>query len=102
MSKLDKIIGYDFIKKELMRVCDMLHNREKYEKMGAKLPNGILLYGDQGLGKTLMAECLIDECGLKPYQIRKTKSNEFVEYITKTFQEAKKNALSVIFFGRYG
>lgn len=97
MSKLDKIIGYDFIKKELMRVCDMLHNREKYEKMGAKLPNGILLYGDPGLGKTLMAECLIDECGLKPYQIRKTKSNEFVEYITKTFQEAKKNAPSVIF-----
>lgn len=39
MSKFDKVIGYNEIKKDLIRVCDMINNRETYEKMGAKLPN---------------------------------------------------------------
>lgn len=97
MSKFDKIIGYDTIKKELMRICDMVHNRDEYIKLGAKLPNGILLYGIPGLGKTLMAKCLIDECDLKSYTVRKTKSGNFVEYITEVFEEARKNAPSIIF-----
>lgn len=97
MSKFDKIIGYDTIKKELMRICDMVHNRDEYMKLGAKLPNGILLYGIPGLGKTLMAKCLIDECGLKSYTVRKTKSGNFVEYITEIFEEARKNAPSIVF-----
>lgn len=97
MSKFDKVIGYDSIKNELMRICDMIHNREIYEKVGAKLPKGILLYGRPGLGKTLMAKCLIEECGLKAYTVRKTRGNDFTEHITQAFEEAKKNAPSIIF-----
>lgn len=97
MSAFDKVIGYETIKAELMRVCDMVHNREVYKRLGAKLPNGILLYGQAGLGKTLMAKSLIEECGITSYTVRKTKRDDFVEYITKTFEEAKNNIPSIIF-----
>ena len=60
MSAFDKVIGYETIKNELLQICDMIHNRELYEELGAKLPQGILLYGDPGLGKTLIAKCFIE------------------------------------------
>ena len=50
MNAFDKVIGYETIKNELLQICDMIHNREVYEELGAKLPRGILLYGDPGLG----------------------------------------------------
>ena len=97
MSKFDKIIGYDAIKNELLQICDMLKNREIYDKFGAKLPHGILLCGDPGLGKSLMAECFIEECNIKAYTIRKNIGhNDFIGYITETFSEAKKNAPCII------
>lgn len=49
MSAFDKVLGYETIKNELIQICDMLHNRKIYEDLGAKLPQGILLYGDPGL-----------------------------------------------------
>ena len=73
MSEFDKIIGYETIKNELQQVCDMIQNKEVYENLGAKLPHGILLYGDPGLGKTLMAKCFIDESGLNSYTVRRKK-----------------------------
>ena len=51
MSAFDRVVGYETIKNELLQICDMIHNREIYEELGAKLPQGILLYGDPGLGK---------------------------------------------------
>ena len=97
MGAFDKVIGYERIKNELLQVCDMIQNREVYEKLGAKLPQGILLQGDPGLGKTLMANCFMEECGLTPYIIRRTKGKEdFVTYITEIFREAKENAPAVI------
>lgn len=98
MSAFDKVVGYETIKNELLQICDMIHNKEIYEKMGAKLPHGILLTGDPGVGKTLLSKCFIDESGLKSYIIRRNKSSDdFVKYITATFKEAKKNSPSVIF-----
>lgn len=100
MSKnaFDKIIGYEEIKEELMQICDMIKNRELYEALGAKLPRGIMLYGDPGLGKTLMAKCFIAESGLESYTIRRNKgNNDFISEIGDTFKKAKENAPSVIF-----
>lgn len=97
MNAFEKVIGYDTIKNELLQVCDMIHNRKVYEKLGAKMPNGILLDGNPGLGKTLMAKCFIEECGLKAYTIRKNKSDNFAGYISEIFEEAKANVPCVVF-----
>lgn len=97
MSKFDRIIGYDSIKEELMRICDMIHNKEFYKKFGAKFPNGILLCGKPGLGKTLMAKSFIEESGLKTFTVRKTKSDQFSEHITDIFKKAAENAPSIVF-----
>lgn len=97
MSKFDQIIGYETIKNELMQICDMLHNKEIYSNLGAKLPNGVLLHGDPGLGKTLMARCFIEECNMETFTIRKNKSEDFVGFITETFKKAKEKSPAVIF-----
>ena len=76
MNAFDKVIGYETIKNELLQICDMIHNREVYEELGAKLPQGILLYGDPGLGKTLIAKCFIEESGLKSYVVRSNKAQQ--------------------------
>ena len=59
MSAFDRIIGYDHIKAELMQISDMIHHPEVYAALDAKLPQGLLLSGAPGLGKTLMATALI-------------------------------------------
>ena len=100
MNSFEKVIGYDTIKEELLQVCDMIHNRKVYEKLGAKMPNGILLDGNPGLGKTLMAKCFIEECGLKAYTIRKNKSDNFAGYISEIFEEAKAKFTSAITYSK--
>lgn len=98
MSAFDKVIGYETIKNELLQICDMIHNREIYEELGDKLPRGILLYGDPGLGKTLMAKSFIEESGLKAFIVRKNKGNDdFIGDITDTFRKARENTPCIIF-----
>lgn len=98
MNAFKKVIGYETIKNELMQICDMMHNKERYEALGAKLPSGVLMDGSPGVGKTLIANCFIEESGVKCYTVRKNKSNgNFVEEITKAFDEAKANAPSIVF-----
>ena len=100
MNAFEKVIGYEKEKEELLQICDMAQHPEKYAPLGIKLPHGVLLHGVPGVGKTLMATALIEEMGeeRKRYILRKVKANdEFVEHISKTFQEAKEHAPSVIF-----
>ena len=97
MSSFDKVIGYESVKKEIIRVCDVVKNGEKYRKLGVKLPNGLLLYGRPGLGKTLIANCFIEESGRKSYVCRKDlPRDEFIKYLKDTFDKAKENAPSII------
>ena len=97
-NAFDKVIGYETIKNELLQICDMIHNKETYEKLGAKLPQGVLLYGDPGLGKTLIAKCFIEESGLEAFTVRRNKSNDdFISNITETFEKAKENAPCIVF-----
>ena len=98
MSAFDKVIGYELIKKELLQIVDMIRNGDVYEALGAKLPQGVLLHGAPGLGKTMMANCFIEESGLPAYVVRRNKgSNDFISEVTETFQRAKENAPCIVF-----
>lgn len=94
MREFDKIISYEDIKIELKRFCDVLKNPDKYEKVGVKLPTGVMLYGKPRLGKTLTAQCFIKESGRKTFTIRKDRSDgDFVNTIRETFEKAKPREL---------
>ena len=81
MSEMDKVIGYEEIKTELNRIVDMINNPAKYHELGVSAPKGILLDGEPGIGKTLMAKSFIKDSGLKSYVIRKDRPDgEFVDY----------------------
>lgn len=98
MSEFDKVIGYDDIVIELKRYCDTLKNSEKYMKLGVTLPSGILLYGDPGVGKTLMSKCFVTESGCRVITLRKDEPNgDFVNKIKATFDEAKKGGTTIVF-----
>ena len=97
-KEFDAVIGYKSIKKELIRICDIMQNSEFYSKLGVSVPNGLLLSGDPGLGKTLMANCFIKASGRKAFTCRKDKPDgDFVNHIKSTFDEAVKNAPSIVF-----
>ena len=98
MGAFDQVIGYEPIKEEMLQVCDMIRNPEIYRRMGAILPRGMMLYGDPGLGKTLMAKAFIQEAGLPAITVRKSKGKDDVlERIEKAFKDALKQAPSIVF-----
>lgn len=98
MGHFDKIIGYPAVKKELERVADILRGNEIYKELGVKEPRGLLLHGDPGLGKTLMATCLVKASGRPMFLCRKDKPNgAFVDAIKNTFEKAKASAPSIVF-----
>lgn len=97
MSEFDKIIGYKDVKTELFRICDVIKNADKYKVLGVAPIGGLLLDGDPGVGKTLMANCFIKESGRKAFVCRKNKPDgEFVNEIKNVFTEAAGNAPSII------
>ncbi len=97
MNEFDKIIGYSAVKKELEQIADVLKNGDVYARLGVSAPKGLLLHGEPGVGKTLMASCLIEASGLQHFVCRKNQPNgDFVKAIKETFAEAVENAPSII------
>lgn len=97
MKEFDKIIGYSSVKKELEQIADTLKNSEIYARLGVTAPKGLLLHGEPGVGKTLMAKCLIKASGCKYYICRKNKPNgDFVKSIKETFKKVSDNAPSIV------
>ncbi len=89
----------DTIKRD---VIDALNEKERYAEYGLTIPNGMLLYGPPGCGKTFFAERMAEEIGfnfyqLKPSDIQSKWINASQENIKKLFDEARKNAPSIIF-----
>lgn len=98
MKKFDAIIGYEIEKEELMRLCDVMKNKEKYSALGVEMPKAILLHGEPGLGKTLMAKTLIEESGRKCFSCKKDRADgAFVDKIRETFESAINNQPSIVF-----
>lgn len=98
MSKFDMIIGYTAVKKELQQIADTLRNRDVYDKLGISAPRGLLLYGEPGVGKSLMASAIIEASGRSALVCRKDKPNgDFVKEIKATFDKAIAEAPSIVY-----
>jgi cell division protease FtsH len=98
----DDVAGLDNAKKELEEIIEFLKNPEKFQKIGAKLPRGILLVGPPGTGKTLMARATAGEADVPFFSIS---GSEFIEMfvgvgasrVRDMFDKAKKDAPAIIF-----
>lgn len=96
------VAGNEAAKQDLTEIVDFLKNPKKYEKLGAKIPRGVLLAGDPGTGKTLMARAVAGEANVPFFSIS---GSEFAEMfvgvgasrVRDLFSKAKKNAPSIIF-----
>lgn len=96
------VAGNEAAKQDLSEVVDFLKNPKKYERLGAKIPRGVLLAGDPGTGKTLMARAVAGEANVPFFSIS---GSEFAEMfvgvgasrVRDLFSKAKKNAPSIIF-----
>ena len=99
MKEFDNIIGYAAVKQDLEQICDVLHHPEIYAKLGASVPHGLLLHGEPGVGKTLMATSLVAASGRPAFTCRKDQSGgDFLKSIRETFDMAKENAPSELHF----
>ena len=97
MDPFDKIIGYETIRRELERTADALKNRAYYERLGTTPPRGLLLSGEPGVGKTLMASCLIEASGRKALVCRKDQPDgKFVDVIRGVFEQAAREAPCIV------
>mgnify|MGYP004476115871 CR=1 FL=1 len=98
MNAFDKIIGYKQVKHELAQIADTLKNGEVYKALGVSSPRGLLLHGVPGVGKSLMARCLIEESERQAFVCRKTEpEGKFVDTIRKAFESAKTAAPSIVY-----
>ena len=97
MKHFENIIGYEHIKYELEKIIDCINNKDKYEKLGVKIPKNLFLYGPAGVGKTLFANSFINSLNRNKYILRKDRPNgEFVNEINRVITEAMSNTPSVV------
>jgi len=98
----DDVAGIDEAKEELHEIVDFLKAPDKYLKLGARIPRGVLLSGSPGTGKTLLARAVAGEAGVPFFQMS---ASEFVEMIVGVgasrvrdlFRQAKEDAPAIIF-----
>lgn len=100
--RLADIAGYAQEKEELKRLCEIINNRDIYLERGAKLPKGIIFYGETGTGKTLFAKVMASICKLEMINIdlgNMADKSSLLKRIKKAFDSARKsNKPTMIFF----
>lgn len=100
--KFDDVAGLDEEKEELVEIVDFLKKPEKFTKMGAKIPKGVLLYGKPGTGKTLIAKAIAGEADVPFISMS---GSEFIEMfaglgasrVRKLFEKARKLSPCIVF-----
>jgi cell division protease FtsH len=98
----DNVAGCDEAKEELQEVVEFLKDPQKFQRLGAKIPKGVLLYGSPGTGKTLLAKAVAGEANVPFFSIS---GSDFVEMfvgvgaarVRDLFEQGKKNAPCIIF-----
>ncbi len=96
------VAGVDEAKTELQEIVDFLQQAEKYKRLGARIPKGVLLVGPPGTGKTLLAKAIAGEAGVPFFTIS---GSEFIELfvgigasrVRDLFEQAKKQAPCIVF-----
>ncbi|MFZ5984512.1 MAG: ATP-dependent zinc metalloprotease FtsH [Acidobacteriota bacterium] len=96
------VAGIEEVKEELFEIIDFLKDPQKFQKLGGKIPKGVLLMGAPGTGKTLLAKAIAGEAGVPFFSIS---GSEFVELfvgvgasrVRDLFEQAKKNAPCIVF-----
>lgn len=102
LVKLNDVKGHDEIKEDLEFLIKFLRNPKKYEKLGARMPKGVLLFGPPGTGKTMIAKAMANEVGI-PFIA--TAGSDFIEKyvgvgakrVREIFAEAKKHEKAIIY-----
>ena len=100
--KFKDVAGLDEEKEELIEIVDFLKKPEKFSKMGAKIPKGVLLYGKPGTGKTLIAKAIAGEADVPFISMS---GSEFIEMfaglgasrVRKLFERARKLSPCIVF-----
>jgi cell division protease FtsH len=98
----DDVAGIDEAKQELEEIVDFLKSPEKFQRLGGKIPRGVLLVGDPGNGKTLLARAIAGEANVPFYSIS---GSDFVEVfvgvgasrVREVFEHAKKHVPCIVF-----
>ncbi len=96
------VAGVEEVKEELREVVDFLKNPRKFQRIGARIPRGVLLYGPPGTGKTLLARAVAGEAGVPFFSIS---GSDFVEMfvgvgaarVRDLFATAKRNSPCIVF-----
>lgn len=96
------VAGVDEAKQELQEVVEFLKDPDKFQKLGGKIPKGVLLVGHPGTGKTLLAKAVAGEAGVPFFSMA---GSDFVEMfvgvgasrVRSLFEQARKNSPSIIF-----
>lgn len=102
----DKIVGLEDIKKELLTTIDILKNAENYKKQGVRIPKGIVLEGEPGNGKTLLAKALAGESGLNFISANAADfggifAGKGSNQVKKLFRDGRKNKPCIIFIDEF-
>ena len=100
--KFDDVAGLEEEKAEMVEIVDFLKRPERYTKMGARIPKGVLLYGKPGTGKTLIAKAIAGEADVPFISMS---GSEFIEMfaglgasrVRKLFEKARKLAPCIVF-----
>jgi cell division protease FtsH len=98
----DDVAGIDEVKEELVEIVDFLREPERFQRLGARMPHGVLLSGPPGTGKTLLARAMAGQAGVPFFTMS---ASEFIEMIVGVgasrvrdlFRQAKEAAPAIIF-----
>ncbi|MCA9185065.1 MAG: AAA family ATPase, partial [Planctomycetales bacterium] len=101
-TTFDDVAGLEGVKADLEELVEFLKNPKKFQRLGGRIPKGVLLFGAPGTGKTLLARAVAGEAGVPFYTVN---GSEFIQMfvgvgasrVRDLFQTAKQNAPAIIF-----